>query len=103
MTTSYSRPIMAPPSRVRPILTASAPTIPRWRDADGSLAEWATGQFDHDVEVAQMSCVLVDQVEQDALQRRRLGALPTRARLTQRGQLLGLHNGGGVFAPRGDW
>src|ERR1039457_4201807 len=64
----------------------------------GSLAGRALSEFAGDVEMTDMTRVLLQQVEQDPLKRRRIGAVPPLARLADLSQIMGLHDGPG---PRG--
>src|SRR5262245_65078444 len=68
------------------------------RPRRSSLSGLAAGELADDVEVADVAGVLLKQVEQDPLERRRIGPVPPVARLADVGQIMGLDDGPG---PRG--
>src|SRR6266536_5637094 len=87
---SYREPITRRCRRVpAPELTGSG-------QAGWLLAGLASGELADDVEMADMTGVLLEQVEQDALQGRRIGAVPPLARLADVGKVMGFDNGPGA-------
>jgi hypothetical protein len=57
----------------------------------------AVGQFHHDVELANVARVLLEQVEQDPFERRRIGAIPPLAGLADVGEIMGADDNPGPF------
>lgn len=63
------------------------------------LADRSAGELGDDVELSEMTGVLLDQMEQDAFERCRLGALLARAWSAHRGQVVGLDDGSAASNP----
>jgi hypothetical protein len=59
------------------------------------LADLAIGELDGDVEVADVTRVLLQQVEQDPLKSRRIAPVPTVARLAEVSKVMGFDDGPG--------
>src|SRR5215470_5910774 len=68
-----------------------------WARPPVSLPGRAAGELGDDVEVADMAGVLLQQVEQDPLQRGRVRPVPPRPGLAGLGQVVGLDDGPGAL------
>ena len=62
-----------------------------------SLPELTVGEFGDDVEVSEVAGVLLNQMEQDALERRGLGTVPSRTWFAHLGQIVGLDDVSGAI------
>ncbi len=58
-----------------------------------SLADRPVGELGDDVQVAEVARILLQQVEQNPFERGRVGAVPSGARLTDIGEVVGLDHG----------
>src|SRR5450759_3052444 len=67
------------------------------------LPELPVGEFGDDVEVSEVASVFLDQMEQDAFERRRVGTVPAGAWFAHLGQIVGLDDGSAALGlyPKG--
>jgi hypothetical protein len=72
------------------------------RQTSRELAGRTTGEFGHNVEMAQVASIFLEKMEQDALEGRRISAVPARTGLAYRLELVGADDLAGAKSLRAE-